>query len=432
MRFIKKSQWQPWFIVLSAALFFFYEFIQMNLLSGISDAVMADLRMSATQFGWLSSAYFLSTVLFLLVAGILLDRFSARRIILSSLIVCVAGIILFSTAQGLWTAMFARFLSGVGSAFCFLSVIRLASRWFSAKQMAFVTGCVVTMAMAGALLAQTPLTLLLQHFTWRNALLMDAGFGMIIFVLIAFIVKDYPQDHSTVSQRERLQLNELGYLRSVRLAFFRGQNWLAGSYTSLMNLIVILMGGTWGKLYLMSTYHLSPLKSSYVTSLLFIGAIIGGPLAGWVSDRLRVRCLPMIVGAIICLGLVTMLMLLPLTFSGLTCLFLAIGIATSTQVIGYPYVAENSPRVITAMSVSVVNISTQAGLFLAEPLFGFLIDLRHKGGSYIASDFHLAMLLFPLSFVLAIAMVLKLRETRCQPQMDFDNNSRGIVTKVCF
>lgn len=416
MTTMAQRAWRPWFVVLSAALFFFYEFIQMNLLSGISDAVMADLNITATQFGWLSSAYFLSTVLFLFVAGILLDRFSARWIILSSLVVCIAGIVLFSGAQGLATAMAARFLSGIGSAFCFLSVIRLASRWFPARKMALVTGCIVTMAMMGALVAQTPLTLLLQHVTWRSALWVDAGFGVIIFILIFLFVKDFPVGHFQINQQEQAALHQLGYLRSMRLAFLRGQNWLAGAYGSLMNLIVILLGGTWGKLYLTHAHHLSALNASYITSLLFIGAIVGGPLAGWISDRLRLRRPPMLIGAVICLILVTALMTLPLTLYSLLLLFLAIGIATSTQVISYPYVAENSPRFITAMSVSVVNISSQAGLFFAEPLFGYLMDLHHIGGVYTAADFRWPMLLFPVSFILAAIIVFKLRETHAQAQ----------------
>jgi MFS family permease len=138
----------------------------------------------------------------------------------------------------------------------------------------------------------------------------------------------------------------------------------------------------------------------------------------------------MMAGAFICLILVSILMLYPLGFTGLLLLFLAMGITTSTQVIGYPYAAENSPRLITAMSVSVVNITTQAGLFFAEPLFGYLMDLHHSGGAaYTAADFHWAMLLFPVSFALAIGAVLKLRETHCQirkeelnPQISFPPN----------
>lgn len=402
-----------WIVVLSAALFFFYEFIQMNFLSGISDSVMADLQMTATQFGWLSSSYFLANVLFLLVAGILLDRFSTRNIILVSLVVCIGGILLFANAHYLAQAMVARFFSGIGSAFCFLSVIRLASRWFPAQRMALVTGCIVTMAMAGALVAQTPLTLLLNHVNWRVALQVDAGLGIIIMVAIFALVKDSPAGQLENQQAERTQLQATGYLRSMRLAFFRSQNWLAGGYTSLMNLIVILLGGTWGKLYLMNVQGLSALKASYITSLLFFGAIVGGPVIGWLSDYYRQRRLPMLMGGAVCLVLVAILMIFQPSFYWLMILFLAIGLITSTQCLGYPFVAENSPRMITAMSVSVVNISCQGGLFLAAPLFGYLMDLRHTAGAlnhYVANDFHWAMLLFPFSFVLAIGMALKLNE----------------------
>lgn len=412
---LKNKTWWPWFVVLSAGLFFFYEFIQMNLLNGISDSVMTDLHLSSTEFGWLSSTYFLSTVLFLFVAGMLLDRFSPRRIILISLVICITGIVLFSRSQSIQTAMIARFLSGIGSAFCFLSVIRLASRWFPPQKMALVTGCIVTMAMSGALVAQTPLTLLLEHVTWRWALLVDAGFGWVIFLLIALFVQDCPFAESEVNAQEWKQLHQLGYLRSMRLAFCRSQNWLAGGYTSLMNLIVILLGGTWGKLYLLQTHKVQALQASYITSLMFVGAIIGGPLAGWLSDRWQRRCQPMKIGAVVCLILVGILMTFPLSFRELLILFLLLGVTTSTQVIGYPFVAENSPRLITAMSVSVVSLSTQAGLFFAEPLFGYLMDLHH--------DFRWAMFLFPISFVLAIVMAGKLRETHCR----LEQNAAAII-----
>jgi len=260
------------------------------------------------------------------------------------------------------------------------------------------------MAMSGALLAQTPLALLLEHVSWRQALWVDAGFGVIVFLIIAVTVKDFPSNEVATHEKEQQTLKKMGYGKSFRLAFLRGQNWLAGGYASLMNLIVILLGGTWGKLYLVNTHGVSPRQASYVTSLLFFGALIGGPLAGRISDMISNRRLPMIVGAIICFILVVVLMSLTPNFPLLLGLFLAMGIVTSTQIISYPFVAENSPRSITAMSVSVVNISTQVGLFFAEPLFGYLVDL--KGGS-----FTWAMALYPLSFLLALIMVLKLHET---------------------
>lgn len=161
---IKKTL--PWIVCFSAALFFFYEFIQMNMFNAISADLMRDFSLHATELGKLSAYYFYANLLFLPVAGALLDRFSTRLIILSALFLCIIGVAGFATTHSFILACLFRFMSGIGSAFCFLSSIRLASRWFPAKQMALVTGLIVTMAMMGGMVAQTPLTLLTQSLGW--------------------------------------------------------------------------------------------------------------------------------------------------------------------------------------------------------------------------------------------------------------------------
>ena len=181
----------PWIVCFSAALFFFYEFIQMNMFNAISADLMHAFSLNATGLGKLSAYYFYANLLFLPIAGALLDRFSTRKIILSSLFLCIMGIAAFAmTSSFVWASIF-RFMSGIGSAFCFLSSIRLASRWFPAKNMALVSGLIVTMAMLGGMIAQTPLTLLVELVGWRHALFFDASLGVIIFLVILGFVQDY-------------------------------------------------------------------------------------------------------------------------------------------------------------------------------------------------------------------------------------------------
>src|SRR3989338_1693860 len=141
---------QSWFVVFAASLFFFYEFIQMNMFNSISLSLMHAFHIDAAKLGDLSSFYFIANVIFLFVAGILLDRYSTRSVILTALAICILGTALFSFSHSFALACFFRFLTGIGSAFCFLSVIRLASRWFPANCMAFVIGAVLTIAMFGA------------------------------------------------------------------------------------------------------------------------------------------------------------------------------------------------------------------------------------------------------------------------------------------
>lgn len=415
------STLHAWIVVMVASLFFFYEFIQMNVFNSISSSLMRDFAIDAAQLGYMSSAYFVANVVFLFFAGMLLDRCSTRRVILTSLGICILGTALFSLTHSFYLAFFFRFLTGIGSAFCFLSVIRLATRWFPASRMAMVTGFVLTSAMIGGFISQTPMEMLAHAVSWRTALQIDAGAGLFFLLLIALIVKDFPASHAKTHLHEQKEIHELGFLKSLGMAFLRLENWFGGLYVCFMNLPVGLLGGLWGVLYLSTTHDISKIHASEISSMLFIGTMIGSPIMGWLSDKIQMRRPPMIMGAIISLALVTAVLMMPnLTVEPLMLLFAAIGFFTSTQIISYPLVAENSLRVITAMSVSVVNISVQGGDAIFQPLFGYLLD-KHMlsrahvlSANFMPSDFTWALWLFPAGFILALLFVLLLPETHCK------------------
>ena len=411
---------RAWLVVLIASLFFFYEFIQMNMFDSISRPLLHDFHINAAELGRMSAFYFVANVIFLFPAGILLDRCSTRKVILTSLSICIIGIVAFACSTAVaWATLF-RFLTGIGSAFCFLSVIRLASRWFPSNKMAFVTGVVVTVAMAGGMVAQTPLLLLVKAINWRHALLLDAALGVVIFILIMLFVKNYPPEKAEMHAEERGILTELGYWKSMGMAFLNFQNWLGGIYTCLMNLPIIVLGGLWGALYLIDSQHLTEAQATTVASMLFLGTIIGSPLVGWASDKIALRRQPMMFGAVLSLLLMVFATQTgDLSFYSLLILFLFMGLTTSTQIIGYPLVAESAPKSIIAMSVSVVNITTQAGIALSQPVYGYLMDhkayvrLHHYVRHFVRTDFNWAMWLFPAGFIIAFMAAFLLRETHC-------------------
>lgn len=414
------NSFKAWFVVLTAGTFFFYEFIQLNMFDAISRNLMQDFNVSATLLGALSAIYFVANVLFLFIAGNILDRFSTRRIILTALTICIIGVVGLANAHSFLSASIARFLMGIGSAFCFLSSIRLASRWFPSNKMALVTGVLVAFAMTGGVVAQTPMTLLVHALHWRNALAVDACFGLVFVILISLFVQDFPPHHQKTHRAEQMMIREVGLLRSMRLAYFRLQNWLGGIYCCLMNLPIAVLGGLWGVMYLMDTHNLSKLDASYITSALFAGCLIGAPLAGWISDKMTLRKPPMIYGAIISLILVCILVYVPnLSFFSLLILFGLIGLTTGAQIISYALVAESAQPIVTAMSVSVVNISVMSGYWIFQPIFGRLMDdkavlrLHHSTQHFVASDYTWAMYLFPIGFLLALLCALLVRETHC-------------------
>ncbi len=128
--FVPRSNLVAWVVCLSAGLFFLYEFFQLNIFDVINQPLRDEFKLNATELSWMSSAYLWADILFLLPAGIILDRFSTRKVILGSMCLCVLGTVGFALSHTFLVASFFHFLSGIGNAFCFLSCIVLVSHCF--------------------------------------------------------------------------------------------------------------------------------------------------------------------------------------------------------------------------------------------------------------------------------------------------------------
>ncbi len=413
-----------WIVTLTASLFFFYEFIQMNLFNAINTELRETFQLDAIQLGQLFSMYFYANFLCLFFAGNLLDRFSTKKLLLFAISICTVGTFIFSIASDYWMAATGRFLVGAGASFCFLSCIRIASRWFAPRHMAFVTGVVVTMAMLGGLVAQTPFTWLMQALgSWRQALYCNVALGVVIFIVTLFVVQDRPPDALEEAKVENQQLKEIGLWGCVRMAVFNPQNWLGGLYTSLMNLPVFILGGLWGILYLTGVHHITASQASYATTLFFVGVIFGSLVFGWVSDHIERRVLPMTVGAVLSIVVVAILMYVPnLSLGSLIFLFFLVGFITSSQVLTYPLIAELNPIYITSTAISIDSLCIMSSGFIFPPFFGWLMErgTQHVVDNgvtvYTAHDFNTAMLIIPVAFVIALGMTFFMRETHCRSQ----------------
>lgn len=413
-----------WLVILTTSLFFFYEFIQMNIFNTINEQLRAAYQLDAVQLGQLFSMYFYANFLCLFFAGNLLDRFSTRKLLIFAIILCTVGTFIFSIATSYSAAAAGRLMVGAGASFCFLSCIRIASRWFPPRKMAFVTGVVVTMAMLGGLVAQTPFALLTNYLgNWRHALLVNTALGVIILIITFWIVEDRPPDAKEEAQSDKKQLKELGLWRCIKLAVFNPQNWLGGLYTALVNLPVFVLGGLWGILYLTQVHHITQTQASYATTLFFVGVIFGSLIYGWISDYIGRRVLPMIIGAILSLLVMIVLMYVPhLSLGALISLFFLIGFVTSSQVLTYPLIAELNPIYLTSTAVSIDSLCIMASGFIIPPFFGYLME---QSGAhevingvkvYSVQDFNYAMLIMPISFAAALIIAFFMRETFCKAQ----------------
>ncbi len=411
---------RAWFVILLASGFFFYEFVQMSIFNVLSKDLISAFSISAAQFGNLSATYFYTDVFFLLPAGLILDRFSPKRVIIASMTLCVLSTFVFSQAHTLTLALITHGLTGIGSAFCLLSCLKIASRWFEAKKMALVTGFVVTMAMAGGAVAQSVFAGLATLYGWRHAVLIDGVMGIGILLLIATFVRDYPPSRCRPIIEPTTHTEP--FWTTLRAALSNTQNWFAGLYTSLINLPIFLLGQTWGAMYLTQQRGLTGTDAGYVSMMIFVGMIIGSPAFGWYSDRIGLRKPSMVFGALASLVIILAIMYIPhINIEGLYTLYFLLGFAISSQIIGYPVIAESNPSSITATSLSVASVLIMLGGF-TEPVFGWLLQttghsVKHGAGNVPIYDHHsfiVAFMMMPVAFILGLVCTYFLKETRCR------------------
>lgn len=410
----------PWLVVFSASLFFFFEFMQMNMFNALDPYLYIDFHLNnTTKLGELSACYMYANIIFLFPAGIILDRYSAKKIIVLSMLVSVICVYLFSLTAVLWQAEVLRFITGIAGSFCLLSAVRIASRWFPANKMALVVGLIVTFAMIGGMVAQLPFTKLVEWYGWRHALRIDFITGCVMLALIMLLVKDFPKGTEQLFQKMHDSLEKIGLVTALKITLSNKQNWLGGLYASLINLPIFILGSTWGSWFLTQTQHLSSESASYITSMIFIGMIVGSPTVGWMSDRLRQRKQPMIYGAIASLIVIALIMYLPFhTFWSLMTLFFALGFVLSSQIIAYPLVAESNSNILTGESEGVATVMIMGG-GLVIPLFPFLLNehwnhhFLHGIPFYSVSDYHYAFWIMPIAFLIALIISFFIEETHC-------------------
>ncbi len=386
------------------------------MMNSLNTSVLASFHISASELGLISSSYFLASILSLIPAGILLDKFSTRLLILFALSTTVISTFLFALSPTPILALIARFIAGISGAFCFISSLRLATRWFGPEKLAHVTGIIVAIGMLGAIAAQTPLCFLVDYFGWRMTSVTIGIIGILLILVVYKFVIDSPSG----APQHTTQQTKLNYHSILKTVLANPQNWLTGLYISLMNLPLFILGALWGSLYLTQNYNLSAIQASYIVSMMYLGMLIGSPSIGWISDRIQQRKGLMVFFSIAMLIPISSLVLLnSLNFISLNIIFFNIGFICSSHTLGYPHIAESNPKSLTATAEALASTCMIAG-GLTQSLFAWLMQYRWAGKTingvavYSNTDFNRAFLMLVTTTLLAISISFFLKDKAAQ------------------
>jgi MFS family permease len=394
-----------------AAVFYTYGYFQRVAPSVMVADLMREFEANAAALGNLSAFYFYPYTLLQIPLGMLIDRLGARRAMLAAAGLCTAGSFLFALAPNLESAAAGRMLVGIGASFSWIGTLSLAMQWLPAHRFATVTGLTLLSGLIGAVLAQGPLAALLEIAPWRTAMVGASLFMLAITVASAVVVRDRRPD-----QPDRAA--PPGLLASLGLVVRDPQTWKVAIFTGFMVTPMAAFAGLWGVPVVTQTYDLDRPTAGVTVSLLLVGWAIGGPLAGWISDRLRRRKEVMATGGALVIACWVALLGLELPLGALQALLFANGLFSGAIILNFAAIRDSAAPPVVVAAMGLVNTLGMGCSALSLPALGYLLDLQWQGEiidgvrRYPTEAYRAAFWLFPATMIVSLGAALLLRSGR--------------------
>ncbi|MES2212432.1 MAG: MFS transporter [Pseudomonadota bacterium] len=405
----------PWLICGLAALFYCYEYLLRVSPSVMIPELMRSFSVSATEIGLLTSLYYYAYTPMQLPVGLMMDRFGPRRILTFAVLCCAIGTFMFGGMNGLWIAGIGRFLVGLGSAFAFVGVLKLATVWLPPNRFGMISGLATTLGMLGAISGEMILGHFVSEVGWEKTIAYSGYFGLLLLPVVWFVIRDNRPDQPTAVMR----YPGMGNLsRDLFRVFHNKQVWLAGLVGGAMFLPTSVFAELWGIECLKVVHNLSKSEATHATSLVFLGWAFGGPLMGLFSDRIESRRFPLAIGCFSAAVFLSVLLWVPgLSYNAVRALCFFFGVVSGAQVINFAVARENMPLSLAGTTLATTNFIIMMGGMICQPLVGKVLDLTWGGAFqddvplYTIGGYQLALTMLPVCLFLGVFLIGLMKET---------------------
>ena len=373
--------------------------------------------------GALSLFVFIQVSVYVLVqipAGILVDRYGSRAMLVVSGLLLAAGQVILAVATTVPVAIPARVLVGTADAIVFAAVLALIPRWFEARRVPLITQLTTILGQVGQILSAVPFAALLHSGGWTPAFGGAAAASALIAILVLVVVRNAPDGGWTPGVAARAgevihQVRDVWGRPGTKLGFFGHM----GTQFSMM-----VFGLLWGVPYLVSAQGLTAATAGGLISLFVLCAIVVGPVIGILTQSHPLRRSWLLLSVIAADVVIwTVILALPgrAPFWLLVLLIVVLSAGGPGSVVGIDIARTSNPNRNLAVAQCIVNLGGfLATLTVLAAMGGILTAM----GGFTPEAFRIAWLVqYPIWALAVIGVFVTRKKTR---RIDAD---RGVVPR---
>lgn len=392
----------------------------------VAPDLMASFSISAAALGTLAAVYYYIYTLLQIPAGILSDTLGPRYTVGLAGLIAAMGTVMFGLAEDFTTASIGRMLVGLGVSFTFVGLMKFNTLWFPENRYGVVSGLTLLIGNAGAVLAATPLALVLNVATWREVFVGVGVVGALLAASTLLLLRNHPRDagYPDIQTLQGLPPHPPAH-----------RHWSRELYGALSNrhvwpVFLVMFGlvgtalafvGLWCVPMMQDVHGASRTAAANCATVMLIATAVGSFFGGTVSDALGRRRPMVVVCALGVLASWLGLLFLPWTPGWSAWLLLGLlGLCAGGSTVSYAVAKEVAPPLFAGMSIAVANTGLFAGAAVAQPLFGWAMDVLWQGELvnqlrvYEWIDYRRGLYLSAGLALMGLLVSLTLKETYCR------------------
>ncbi len=410
-----------WTIFITACLYYCFAYLLRVYPSVMTQHIEQHFQITASSFGMLTAFYYFAYAPVQLPVGVSVDKIGPRRSLIFASICATTGAFLFATTDIFALALVGRFMIGLGSAFAYVTGLKLASVWLPKRFFATATGAVTGFGMIAAIFTDIYLTHVIEVHGAHDAIRFPVMVGVVLIVLILLVIRDRPEHGNMIEGVEDSEAHALSYhqlYQYIRMIAKNPQMWIIGLVGALLYMPASVFLDVWAIPYLETVHEFTANQAADGVSVMLAGWIISTVFTGFISDKLGTRKAPLLVATLgATIVSTTIIFVAGLSVNTVFVLLFLLGVFCGPHPLCFTLSKENNDSTISGTAVSFANFMIMMGGFVFQPVVGKLLDLGWTGGMangiriYSPEDFMWALGVLPVGLLIAFLATLKIKET---------------------
>lgn len=373
-----------------------------------NDYLIAPFSLSSEQINAFSSSFYWSYAMVQLPAGILLDKYGIKKVMIISTFIFSIGMLVATQATSQESLLVYRVLAGLGAGFAFLCSLKSISVWFPSRMFPMFTGATQMLMYGAGTLTGLPLVMLAN--TYSIQIIMSGMFivSVILFLGVLFFVKS-DEHHGENDTIKHSDAN--GLFSDILIVITNKQIWLNGMFCFTIYGTTSLFAELWSVRFL-TLQGYSEHYAGAASSMIFVGIALFSPLWGVLATIFNKEKSLLIFASATGFFIVIAVIFFNLNPTLMCFLCFLWGGMQSVLVLNFTILRTQINPVYMATGLAIVNLFIPLSGAVLQPLVGFIVLHLQNYSFSVLTSFKISLIILPLLMFLSFIIALFIKEDK--------------------